>query len=490
MGTVTAEAYQINPSAVFSTVSTMDGLVSGTSSVVGDLGSMVLDPAAFGTFGSSVASANSSMQQQLLNGLNQTMALLGKISQNVRTAGQDYVAADAAVAQSFGGTPSNPRGELNGGVDAGLSTDLATLKKQLDAARAAGGDPTRYAALLKQYWLVKAANDAGIDLNSWDPQKGLDGNAQNVRDVYNFYGKLFLEHPELQWAGMANMIGPSFAAGFTDLESMKKLANSLNDRINTMPDWERTLLPPEVTDLSKLGTTTGNELGWYQDKFLAMQKNIFMDQASMHEAYLNGGMPAIDEMHSAGLIDNQTQTAWHEIASGDPSQIQNGNAALLSREQNQVIDQQWNEMRQHDWPVGDAVTYGMTVTGAASIPGTQTPGHFSPLTVSGQINDPGVIVDESVSAKLQTPLPDFNIADKNSRWNYITQDTLPAYQQLVQNNPDLARQIVATPLDDRINQQLLSNRLPQIEHDMLTNWKLDVNGQVNVHWPQLPWSQK
>src|ERR1700730_17206389 len=107
----------------------MDGLVSGASSVVGDLGSMVLDPSAFGTFGSSVAGANSSMQQQLLSGLNQTVTLLGKISQNVRTAGQDYVAADAAVARSFGGGgPSNPKGEFNGGVDAGLSTDLATLK--------------------------------------------------------------------------------------------------------------------------------------------------------------------------------------------------------------------------------------------------------------------------------------------------------------------------------------------------------------------------
>jgi len=41
---------------------------------------------------------------------------------------------------------------------------------------------------------VKAANDAGIDLNSWDPQKGLDGNAKNVSAVYNFYGKLFLDH--------------------------------------------------------------------------------------------------------------------------------------------------------------------------------------------------------------------------------------------------------------------------------------------------------
>jgi hypothetical protein len=249
------------------------------------------------------------------------------------------------------------------------------------------------------------------------------------------------------------------------------------------------MLPPEVRDLGNLGSMTGNELGWYQDKFLAMQKNIFMDQASMHEAYLNGGVPAVDEMHSAGLIDGQTQTAWHQIASGDPSQVQNGNALLLSREQNQVIDNQWNEMRQHDWPIGEAVTYGMTATGVASIPGTRTPGQFSPLTVSGQITDPGVFVDESVNAKLQTPLPDFNIADKNSRWNYITTDTLPAYQQLLQNNPDLARQIVATPLDERINQQLLSNRLPQIEHDMLTNWKLDVNGQVDVHWPRLPVAQ-
>src|SRR5262249_10442966 len=119
---------------------------------------------------------------------------------------------------------TNADGERNGGINPDLPLNQAELKRLLDAARAAGLDPRRYAARLQQYWLVKAADDAGIDLAQWDPSRGVDGNMSNVLNVYKLYGKFFLDHPELQWAGMANMIGPSFAGGFMDLDSMKDFA--------------------------------------------------------------------------------------------------------------------------------------------------------------------------------------------------------------------------------------------------------------------------
>jgi hypothetical protein len=62
-----------------------------------------------------------------------------------------------------------------------------------------------------------------------------------------------------------------------------------------------------------------------------------MDVASEHEAYLNGGLKAIDEMHDAGLLDSRTQRAWQNIASGEPARIEQGNADLAWHEQNQVI---------------------------------------------------------------------------------------------------------------------------------------------------------
>jgi hypothetical protein len=36
-------------------------------------------------------------------------------------------------------------------------------------------------------------------------------------------------NPDLQWAGMANMIGPSFAGGFKDMAMMRDLAQQIAD---------------------------------------------------------------------------------------------------------------------------------------------------------------------------------------------------------------------------------------------------------------------
>jgi hypothetical protein len=381
---------------------------------------------------------------------------------------------------------TNADGERNGGINPDLPLDQATLKRLLDAARAAGLDPRRYAALLQQYWLVKAADEAGIDLSHWDPAAGVDGNMSNVLNVYKLYGKFFLDHPELQWAGMANMIGPSFAGGFMDLDSMKDFARQLADKINSLPEPVRGTLPRELLDLAAIGgNLSADELQYFETKFLAMQKHIFIDQASMHEAYLSGGGVAIDEMRAAGLIDGNAQTAWQEIASGDPAQIQDGNTRLLNREQNQIIDKQYNDMYQHDGPVGALMTYGMTVAGSASIPGTRTPGEYSPLSVGGEVTLPGPVpfTHESVGVQVSTPLPDFNIADKDSRWDYISHDTLPAYQQFLRDHPDEARAIIASSVSDRVALQRLSQRWPQLADDLLTNWDVDVDAGFGFNFP-------
>lgn len=377
---------------------------------------------------------------------------------------------------------SNLDGEKAGGINPDLPLDLATLQKLLDAARASGLDPKRYAALLQQYWLVKAADEAGIDLTKWDPATGVDGNKGNILNVYKLYGKFFLEHPELQWAGMANMIGPSFAGGFMDLDAFKDFAKNLAGKLNSLPPGALGTLPPELQQLAKAGANlSASELQWFETKFLAMQKHIFIDQASMHEAYLNGGTNAINEMHAAGLVDDRTMNAWSDIATGDPQRIKHGNTDLLNREQNQIIAKQYDQMRNHDGPIGAVMTYGMTAVGAASIPGTKTPGEYSPLTVGGDIPVPGSPIPGSLlggGVHIKTPLPDFNISDRDSRWDYISHDTLPAYQKLLQDHPDQARAIVASSVEDRIADQRLAHRLPGLTKDMLTNWDVDVDAHV------------
>jgi hypothetical protein len=385
--------------------------------------------------------------------------------------------ADPEEIDPFG----NLFGERNGGIRAGLPTDLPTLQRMLDAAREVGLDPRDYAGLLQQYWLVKAAQDAGIDVDRWDPRAGAAANARNIVKVYEFYGKLFLDHPELQWAGMANMIGPSFAAGFMDLDGMKQFSDRLRTVLAALPPPALAALPADVVWLAALGAS--DQLDFYEDKFLAMQKHIFIDQASMHEAYLNGGTAAIDEMHRAGLLDDRAAGAWTDIASGDPARVQHGNADLLYREQNQVIARQYAQMYDHDGPAGSAVTYAMTAAGQASIPGTLTPAQYRPLNVGGDVTIPGPLTDETAGVRLSTPLPGFNIADQDARWDYITHDTLPAYQALLRDHPDQVHAIVASSVEDRIARQRLAMRWPTLADQLLTGWDVRVDARVDVHWP-------
>ena len=382
---------------------------------------------------------------------------------------------------------SNADGEGNGGINPDLPLNQADLKRLLDEARRVGLDPKRYAALLQQYYVVKAADEAGIDLSQWDPKAGAEANKNNILAVYKLYGKWFLEHPELQWAGMANMIGPSFAGGFMDLASMKHFFQELSDKLDHLPPGVP--VPPGLKELAAAGANVGaDELNFFETKFLAMQKHIFFDQASMHEAYLSGGMPAIQEMQDAGLIDGKAHTAWADIASGDPTRIKEGNTLLLDREQNQIINKQYDDMYNHDGLVGKAMTYGMTVAGSASIPGTKTPGEFSPIKIHGEIETPGPVpflTHGTVGATVTTPLPDFNIANREDRWNYITHDTLPAYQDLLANDPAGARAIVASPVEDRMNDSRLAHRWPELADDLLTNWDVDVDAGVGWGPPYL-----
>jgi hypothetical protein len=382
---------------------------------------------------------------------------------------------------------TNGDGEQNGGINPDLPLNQADLKRLLDEARRVGLDPRRYAALLQQYYLVKAADEAGIDLSQWDPAAGAEANKDNILKVYKLYGKFFQEHPELQWAGMANMIGPSFAGGFMDLASMKNFFQELADKLDHLPPGVP--VPPGLKELAEAGANIGaDELGYFEQKFLAMQKHIFIDQASMHEAYLTGGMPAMQEMRDAGLIDDKARTAWADIASGDPARIQEGNTLLLDREQNQIINKQYDDMYNHHGLVGQAMTYGMTVAGSASIPNTRTPGEYSPITIHGEVELPGPVPflsHETVGATVTTPLPDFNVANREDRWDYITHDTLPAYQQLLAQDPARAQAIIASPVEDRMNQSRLSHRWPELVDDLLTNWDVDVEAGIGFGPPYL-----
>lgn len=348
-------------------------------------------------------------------------------------------------------------------------------KELLDGAVDSGAlsaQDTTYREFLDTYWQDEALQAAGIDGDAWDPSAGASANSETITSVYDYYGQLFLDHSELQWAGMANLIGPSFAAGFYDLDMIRDVAQDVDGALPSIPnapgDWD----DDAREMLETLRDLPDSEVQFYEERLLSMQKEIFLDQASMHEAYLLGGTEETDRMQAAGLMDNRTGTAWHDIASEDPDRVQTGNEALLQREQFDIIADDYDAMR--DRPgTGEAMTWMTTLVGAPSIPGAQgyadvfpevidlkTPGNLGPIPLPQA--DLGDVV---------TPLPDGNIADRYDRWDLITQDTLPAYQELLAEDPDRLRELVGSDFDGRVDDYRLHERVPGIVSDLATDWQ-------------------
>ena len=75
---------------------------------------------------------------------------------------------------------------------------------------------------------------------------------------------------------------------------------------------------------------------------------------------------------------------------------------------------------------------------------------------------------------VETPLPDGNIAHFDDRWALIEQDTLPRYQDLLARDPDRARAIIGSSVEDRIADYRMTERIDEIIGQML-DWDVDVD---------------
>ena len=317
---------------------------------------------------------------------------------------------------------------------------------------------------LRRFWLERAFDSAGIAVSHWDPARGVEANRRTIECVYDYYGRLYGRDARLQWAGMANLIGPSFYAGFLD--------------IGVIPDVERRLigLLRRVISAGRGGAelllqrerardeSVDEGLGFFEVTFLTMQRKIFEDQALMHEAYLGGGLDAIRALGSAGIIDEATLQAWEQIDGGDPARVEEGNRTLLYREQHDIIDRFYVSMRAYDPPQGQAFTYLLTLAGSPAVPGAKGYTAVFPLTVVAAI--PGGAVS------IRTPLADGNIAVFANRWRLIEQDTFPAFQRFISVDAAQARALVATPIGKRVGRFRLLRRLGIIELALLTHWRI------------------
>ena len=339
----------------------------------------------------------------------------------------------------------------------------AAAKAAMDAAADSGliaKNSPEYAAFLSDYWNNQAMLDMGIDPGSWDTALGTEPNWDTIRSVYDFYGQAYLANPDLQWAGMANMIGPSFAGGFRDMAMLRDLAQQIAD--NPVSDIPLPILD-QIEDLAGM---TDEEIRFYETSMLDMNKEIFLDQARQHQAYLDGGLAEINRLRDSGAIDSGTAAAWADIDSGDPDRVQEGNTSLLYREQNEIIADDYDAMSNH--PGGEAVTYLVTLAGEPSIPGARSYPEVFPYTFSvespGTQNIPFTNWDNPTQFRTDftTGFPDGNIANADQRWELIRQDTLPAYQDLLATDPDRAAQIIGSDFDDRVEQYRPTNNIPGI----------------------------
>ncbi|MFE5285224.1 hypothetical protein ACFRAQ_09675 [Nocardia sp. NPDC056611] len=363
----------------------------------------------------------------------------------------------------------NGDGAAGGGLNPALPLDPDTLRGALDAARAAGVQPRRYATLLHQYWLVVATRNAEIDLAGWDPGRGVAANTATFAQVYVNYLRLNNSHPEYWWTGLAGLAGGSFASGFFDMGDVSaivsvpgihQLGDAVADLLRGTPGPLLDVLPSDIRALGTEGERlTADDLAWYQTRLMIMQKHIFIDQVPMHEAYAAAGAAGVEEMYQAGVLDENAITAWRELAGGTPEGLADAALRMTDREQNQIIADQWDVTSHGRGAMGRVLTYVSTIAGKAAVPGVRAPGVFAPTTLT------------SGTMSLRAPLPDFNWADRDTRWNYITNDLLPRYLELCAN-PAVARPVLAEPFSAKLVQGRLVQRLPDLLADMTSQWRL------------------
>lgn len=367
----------------------------------------------------------------------------------------------------------NGAGEFAGGLNPALPVDLSELRSAVEQARAEGVPPVRYAALLHQYWLVVAARNADIDLAAWDPARGVAANSRTFTQVYVNYLRLTTAHPEFYWTGLAGLAGGSFASGFFDMSDVAtildvpgihQLGSAVADLLRGTPPELVAVLPSDIRLLATEGPRlTADDLAWFQTRLMIMQKHIFLDQVPMHEAYIAEGLPAIEEMYAAGVLDDNALRAWRSLASGTVAGYNDALVRMTDREQNQIIADQWDVTAQGRGAMGRVMTYVSTVAAKPAVPGVRAPGSFAPTTVSAVVN--------GRMMSLRTPLPDFNWADREPRWTYITGDLVPCYERM-QADPRLAQQVLSVPFAGDLAAGRLLNRLPDLLTDLTAQWQL------------------
>lgn len=276
-----------------------------------------------------------------------------------------------------------------------IIVDVSLL--QINTLHSAGSDEVRFTALrTKQSWTNQALSDAGITQAQWASQATPNNNGftaaqqQVVQKVYAFYQALYNQKPtQFLWAGLAKIAGGAVWNGL-NLAQSQFVAPVLTA--------EARLFPPATEGQVDAYLIANTEI----PVFLQMQQDIFNDLAWQFEAYRYVGLfaikllPLVDQ--NTGL-DQNTQSAWVNIDSGNATQIVVGNNALLLREQNTVLQRDYNQFQ---WPVGNILGEFTQALFPQSQTFTQVEGNLA------------------------------NIANFQTRWDWISRSILPTWNNASQ----------------------------------------------------------
>jgi hypothetical protein len=176
------------------------------------------------------------------------------------------------------------------------------------------------------------------------------------------------------------------------------------------------------------------EAHFLQTQLLDMQKKIFEDLAWQHQAYVEGGLPALEAAFKRGDIrEEKIIQAWRDIASGDENRQWQGNAVLLEREQRKILADGYEKIRNR-----------MTSLNVSKFPPVSLP------------IDSGKLIAGAMSQMAQSPIPGgrsfrevtgdkTDIALFKDRWKWIEADMLPAYRNL---SPERRSALINQPLEE------------------------------------------
>jgi hypothetical protein len=154
---------------------------------------------------------------------------------------------------------------------------------------------------------------------AWRPEDGFDANRPILLQLYSYYRTLHLLRPEqFLWAGLGRMAGGAVLGG---------LQNPVLDDTSSI-----------VRVMLRIGKDIFLDLAWLHEAFLdnpaqAIQLAHAHDQHIMTADYSHGEPPsAVNRGHAESY-----GAAWEKIDSGDPGQIAEGNRMLLANEQWSII---------------------------------------------------------------------------------------------------------------------------------------------------------